>query len=53
VGVAVPPVFLERQAKRYPRVLNVLVKIDPWLGHTPLFRALADHLLLTFERMPI
>ena len=52
VGVAIPPVFLEHQAKRHPKVLNVLVKIDPWLGQTPLIRALADHLLLTFERLP-
>jgi len=52
VGVAVPPVFLERHAKRHPRALNLLVKIDPWLGRTLLIRALADHILLTFERTP-
>jgi SAM-dependent methyltransferase len=52
VGVAIPPVSLERRAKRYPGVLKLLVKIDPWLGHTPFLRTLADHLLLTFERMP-
>ncbi|MGH9436978.1 MAG: class I SAM-dependent methyltransferase [Terriglobia bacterium] len=50
VGVAVPPVFLERHAKRHPRAFNLLVKIDPLLGQAPLVRALADHLLLTFEK---
>lgn len=50
VGVSIPPVFMERHAKRHPEVLRLLVKIDPWLGYAPLVRALADHLLLTFER---
>jgi hypothetical protein len=41
---------LEYQAKRFPGIMRVLVTMDPWLGHTPWVRALADHLLLTFER---
>lgn len=51
VGVSIPPVFMERHAKIHPRALNLLVKADPWLGRTPLVRGLADHLLLTFERI--
>ena len=51
VGVVVPPSYLEGQAKRFPRVMNVLTKMDPWLGRIPLVRGLADHLLLTFERV--
>jgi len=51
VGVVVPPSYLERQARRHPRVMNFLAKIDPWLGRIPLVRMFADHLLLTFEKL--
>jgi ubiquinone/menaquinone biosynthesis C-methylase UbiE len=52
VGVAVPPVGLERHARNHPKALSLMVKIDPWLGRTPGVRLLADHLLLTLERVP-
>jgi len=50
VGVSVPPTYLERQAGRYPGIMRVLERVDPYLGCTPLVRTLADHLLLTLER---
>jgi SAM-dependent methyltransferase len=51
VGVTVPPSYLERQARRFPRVIRGMGKADLWLGRVPLLRALADHYLLTFERV--
>ena len=50
VGVSVPPSYLEYQARRFPRIMRTLEGLDPYLGRTPLVRALADHLLLNFER---
>ena len=50
VGVTIPPTYWEKHAKRFPKVMTLLAKLDPWLGRTPLVRALADHLLLTFEK---
>jgi SAM-dependent methyltransferase len=50
VGVAVPPSYMESWARRLPRVLDLAAYADQWLGHCPLIRAMADHVLLTFER---
>jgi ubiquinone/menaquinone biosynthesis C-methylase UbiE len=51
VGVTVPPSYLERQASRHPRLLRAMGKADLWLGRVPVVRNLADHYLLTFERV--
>jgi SAM-dependent methyltransferase len=51
VGVAVPPSYLETLARRFPRTLKLAVKTDAVLGRCPLIRAMADHVLLTFERV--
>jgi ubiquinone/menaquinone biosynthesis C-methylase UbiE len=50
VGVAVPPSYLKFLATRYPRLFHLASEIDPWLGKCPGLRAMADHMLLTFER---
>jgi SAM-dependent methyltransferase len=50
VGVTVPPSYLEFLAAGYPRLFHFASRIDPWLGGCPGFRAMADHMLLTFER---
>src|SRR6266571_1663797 len=50
VGVAVPPSYLENLALRLPRLFKLAAEIDPWLGQCPGLRALADHVVLTFER---
>jgi SAM-dependent methyltransferase len=50
VGVTVPPSYLEFLTAEYPRLFRLASGIDPWLGGWPGFRALADHMLLTFER---
>lgn len=52
VGVAVPPSYINRFAERFPRWLDLAIRADSFLGHFPGSRALADHLLLKFERVP-
>lgn len=51
VGVAVPPSYFESLAQRFPCVMTALEKADPWFGRCPLLRGIADHVLLTFERV--
>ena len=50
VGVAVPPSYLDFLAAKHPRMFRLVAEIDPWLGDCPGLRAMADHMLLTFER---
>jgi len=50
IGVAIPPSYLEHLAVRFPRSFELAVRIDPRLGGCRGFRALADHVLLIFER---
>jgi SAM-dependent methyltransferase len=51
VGVSVPPSYLEPLAQRFPGVLGACERIDGALGGWRVFRGLADHILLGFERM--
>lgn len=51
IGLTVPPSYLERPARKFPRAIRGMGKADLWLGRVPLLRALADHYLLTFERV--
>ena len=50
IGVAVPPSYLENWAQRHPRLLQLCEGADSYLGQCPGVRALADHLLLRFQR---
>lgn len=50
IGVAVPPSYLEAHAQRHPRLLKLCEQTDLLLGHCPGVRALADHVLLRFQR---
>ena len=52
IGVTVPPSYLEPWAKRYPSALHALRRIDGVLSAWPVFRSLADHALLEFQRCP-
>ena len=52
-GIAVPPSYLEHLAARYARLFRVAAKIDPLLGRCPGFRALADHVVVVFERVEV
>lgn len=50
VGVTLPPSYLEPCARRFPGVLKSMVRADRWLAGVPVIRALADHVLLEFQR---
>jgi len=50
IGVAVPPSYAEAWAVQHPGLLRAAEKADWVLGRLPGIRALADHVLLEFER---
>jgi ubiquinone/menaquinone biosynthesis C-methylase UbiE len=50
VGIAVPPSYLEFFPARHPRLFRAASQIDRWLGGCAGYRAMADHMLLIFER---
>jgi len=52
VGVIVPPTHLEALAVAFRRTFRMAAAMDPWLGRCPVVRTFADHVVLTFERMP-
>jgi ubiquinone/menaquinone biosynthesis C-methylase UbiE len=49
VGIAVPPTYTENRARHFPRVIKGLAGIDRVIGGLPLFRRMADCVLLEFE----
>jgi len=51
VGIAVPPSSFEHLTGRFPRAFHMAAAMDAYLGRTPILRGLADHILLTFERV--
>jgi ubiquinone/menaquinone biosynthesis C-methylase UbiE len=51
IGVAVPPSYVEPIMRKYPRVLNLLSRIDKRIARLPWFRTIGDHMLLHFERV--
>jgi SAM-dependent methyltransferase len=50
IGVAVPPSYVEPWVARFPRWFDFCKQTDSVLGRCPGIRALADHILLSFER---
>jgi SAM-dependent methyltransferase len=50
IGVTVPPSYVEPWADRFTGLLHLGSRIDSVLGRCPGIRALADHILLKFER---
>jgi len=50
-GIAVPPSYLEPLAAKFARLFRFAAKIDPFLGRCPGLRALADHVVVMFERV--
>jgi ubiquinone/menaquinone biosynthesis C-methylase UbiE len=51
IGIAVPPSYLELWARRYPKVLRLLRRIDKRISRLPWLRTIGDHMLLHFERV--
>jgi SAM-dependent methyltransferase len=52
IGITVPPSYAESFAVRFPKLMQRLAGIDNRIGHLPLFRGMADCVLLEFERTP-
>lgn len=50
VGIAVPPSYMERWARRFPKVTKLLARADDWIDRRPLFRNMGDSILLEFSR---
>jgi ubiquinone/menaquinone biosynthesis C-methylase UbiE len=50
IGIAVPPSYTEAWVRRHPRWFELFQRADSWIGRGPGIRALADHVLLRFER---
>lgn len=50
VGVTVPPSYVEHLARKYPKVLKTLQRIDRGIAKWPLCRVIGDHTLLALER---
>ena len=50
IGIAVPPSYCEPWIQRFPRFLSAATRADQVIGRYPGFRALADHILISFER---
>lgn len=50
IGITVPPSYAEHLAGRFPKLIDRLAGLDQDIGHLPLFRNMADCVLLEFER---
>jgi len=50
IGVALPPSWMEPAFHDRPSAVRLLTTVDRWLGTLPVFRGLADHILLRFVR---
>jgi SAM-dependent methyltransferase len=53
IGIVVPPSYAEPFATRFPRFLHFLAAVDRRIGSLPLFRNMADCVLLELERTPM
>jgi ubiquinone/menaquinone biosynthesis C-methylase UbiE len=49
VGIAVPPTYTESRMQHFPRMIKGLAGIDRMIGDLPLFRRMADCVVLEFE----
>lgn len=50
IGITVPPSYSEHVARRVPKLIDTLAAVDQRIGALPLFRNMADCVLLEFER---
>lgn len=50
-GITVPPSYLDSLTTRFPAIFRLTAKLDLAISNAPIARAMADHVLLTFERL--
>jgi ubiquinone/menaquinone biosynthesis C-methylase UbiE len=51
VGITVPPSYMEHWASRFPRAVGFCAALDQKIGGLPIFRNMADCVVLEFERV--
>ncbi|HEX6806193.1 MAG TPA: class I SAM-dependent methyltransferase [Terriglobales bacterium] len=51
IGLLVPPSYTESAMSRFPGFVHLAERVDGVLARCPGIRTLADHILLTFERV--
>jgi ubiquinone/menaquinone biosynthesis C-methylase UbiE len=51
IGITVPSAYMEHWARRLPRVVRFLAAVDQRIGGLPVFRDLADCVILEFEHV--
>ena len=51
IGIVVPPSYAEHVAIKFPKLIRRLAKVDRCIGSLPVFRSMADCVLLEFERL--
>lgn len=51
IGVAVPPTYADRLARRFPRALRALAQLDARISGWPVLRGAGDHVLFEFRRV--
>jgi ubiquinone/menaquinone biosynthesis C-methylase UbiE len=49
VGIAVPPTYMEKRTRAFPRAIRALAGIDRMINDLPVFRGMGDCVLLEFE----
>jgi ubiquinone/menaquinone biosynthesis C-methylase UbiE len=52
IGLFVPPSYLEPHVRRFPNLLRTAARLERLFSSLPGLRGVADHVLLTFRRMP-
>jgi ubiquinone/menaquinone biosynthesis C-methylase UbiE len=50
IGITVPPSYLEPWARKHPRLITALSRIDRALCNLPVLRVIGDHMLIHFEK---
>jgi ubiquinone/menaquinone biosynthesis C-methylase UbiE len=50
VGITVPPSYVEHVARKYPKALRTLRRVDQAIATWPVCRSVGDHELLVLER---
>ncbi len=51
IGITLPPTYLERWARCFPRLTIALSEIDRFMGTVPVFRHMANFAVLEFQRV--
>jgi SAM-dependent methyltransferase len=51
IGIATPPSYVEKWARKHPRLLSATTRFDSLVCDLPVFRNIGDHMLVSLERV--